>query len=84
MLQTERSTPPPPPPPPTSSSSSSSSSSRLVSVSLCSAHTRAVVFHTLQRCQRVTRLCPYLINCATFYLLPFPQVRESSILTLLL
>ena len=61
-----------------------SSSSRSVSVYRWRAYSRAVVFHTLHIGQRDTRLCPYLINCATFYALPLPHIRESSVLTPLL
>ena len=53
-------------------------------MSQCRAHSRAVVFHTLHVGQRDTRLCTYLINCTTLYLLPLSQIQESSILILLL
>ena len=39
------------------------------------------MFHTLHIVERDTRLCPYLINCATLYPLLLPQLRESSVLT---
>ena len=64
--------------------SSSSSSYRPVSVYRWRAHSRAVVFHTLHRGQRYTRLCTYFINCATLYPLPLPQIQEYSILVPLL
>ena len=40
---------------------SSSSSPRLVSVLLCRAHSRAVVFHTLHKGKRDTIICTYLV-----------------------
>ena len=61
--------------------SSSSSSSQLMDVSWCCAHSRSVLFQTLHRCQRDTRLCTYLINYAIFYPLTLPQLRESSVST---
>ena len=59
----------------------SSSSSRPASVSRWHAHSRVVVFHTLHRGQRDTRLCPLLVNFATLYFLfhcPSPGVFFSS------
>ena len=58
-----------------------SSYSRPISVSWWILHIRLVLFHTLHRGQRDTIICTYLINCATLYLLPFPHLRESSVLT---
>ena len=58
----------------------SSSSSLLVAMSRWRADSRAVVFKTMYRGQRDTRLCPYLINCANLYPLAFPQLLESSFL----
>ena len=58
-----------------------SSSSRMVSVPLCRAHSRAVVFQILHRGQKDTRLYTYLISYATLYLLPLPHLRQSSVLT---
>ena len=58
----------------------SSSSSWLVSVSWWRAHSRVVVFHTLHRGKRDTRLCPNLVYWSTLYPLLLPQLRESSFL----
>ena len=59
--------------------SSSYSSYRPVSVSWWYAHSRAVVFHTLYRGQRDTRLCPYLVSTATLYYLPLYQPKSLTI-----
>ena len=58
----------------------SSSSLRPFSISWWRAYRWAVVLHTQHRSQGDTILCPYLINCATLYLLLFLQLRESSVL----
>ena len=64
--------------------SASFSSYRPVFVSQWHALSRAVVFHTLHRGQRYTRLCQYLVHWATLYPLLLSQTRESSVLTPLL
>ena len=48
------------------------------------AHIRVVVFHTLHRGQRDTRLCPYLVYCATLSQLQLPHIQGSSVLIPLL
>ena len=55
----------------------------LFSVYRSLAHNRVVVFHTLHIFQRDTKICPYLVNFATFYTLLLSQLRGSSVLTLL-
>ena len=49
--------------------STSDYSYKPVSVYLWLAHIRAVVFHTLHRGQRDTRICPYLVTFAKLYFL---------------
>ena len=44
-------------------------------------NSRLVMFQTLHRGQRDTRLCTYLIRYANFYLLPLPQPRGSYVST---
>ena len=44
------------------------------------AHSRAVLFHTLNIGQRDTRLCPYLVYFATLYPLPLPHLLGYSVL----
>ena len=51
-----------------------------VSMSWRRAHNRVVVFHTLQEGQRYTRICPYLVQFATFYMLLFSQIWGYSVL----
>ena len=58
--------------------------SRPVSVYKCHANSRAVVFHTLHIRRRETRLCIYLVNCATLYPLLLPNLWESYVLIPLL
>ena len=41
------------------------------------AHSRAAMFHTLHKIQRDTRLCTYLVYCATFY--PFPVTVDTDL-----
>ena len=43
------------------------------------ANSREVVFHTLKRGQRDTRLCTYLVSFSTLYYLPLSQTRSLPI-----
>ena len=58
----------------------SSYSSWPISVSWRRAHIRAVMFLTVQRVQRDTRLCPYLVWFATLYPLMLSHLRRNSVL----
>ena len=44
------------------------------------AHNMAVVFHTIHRGQRDTRLCNYLVKLVTLYLLLLSQIQGSYVL----
>ena len=55
---------------------SSSSSSLPLTMSQSRAHSRAVVFHTLHRGLRDTKLCPHLFTCTMIY----PSVFSSILL----
>ena len=52
--------------------------SRPVSVYRLRVYSRVVVFHTLHRGQRDTKLFPYLITCYTLYPLLLPHLRVFS------
>ena len=57
---------------------------RMFSVSQCRVNSRVVVFHTLHRGQRDTRLCPYFVFFTTLYPLMLSQLCGSSVLIPLL
>ena len=55
-------------------------SSRPASVSQLNAHSRAVVLHTLHRCQRDTRLYPYIVSFSLlYYYLPLSHPSSLSL-----
>ena len=47
------------------------------------AHSRSVVFHTLYRGGRDTKLCPYLVHYTTLHPLPVPQIGSLPFYPLL-
>ena len=66
---------------PDAGTESSSSSSWLVSVSQCSAHIKAVVFHSLHIVQKYTIIYTYLVSFATLYSLPLSQPGSITCLS---